>query len=41
MDQEKENNPPILKSWKQMYLFVFLNLTVTILIFYIITRILQ
>jgi hypothetical protein len=39
---EKENaednsKPPVFRNWKRMYLFVLLNLALTIVIFYLIT----
>ena len=42
MSEEKNSNPqeekpPVLKSWKNMYLLVLLNLAATILVFYLIT----
>jgi hypothetical protein len=36
-----DEKPPIFSSWKKMYLFVLINLAVTITVFYIITKALQ
>lgn len=35
--RSQEEKPPILKSWKNLYLLVLLNLAVTVLVFYLIT----
>lgn len=34
---ESYGKPPLFKTWKRMYLFVLLNLIVTVVIFYLIT----
>ncbi|WP_187264349.1 hypothetical protein [Pontibacter beigongshangensis] len=34
----EEDKPPLLGSWKQLYLLVLGNLALTIFIFYLITR---
>ncbi len=34
-----DEKPPVLKSWKQVYSVVFLNLVILIILFYIFTRI--
>jgi hypothetical protein len=34
---ENQDKPPLFKTWKRMYLFVLLNLIVTVIIFYLIT----
>ena len=36
--QENEKLPPILGSWKKLYLLVIGNLFVLILLFYLLTR---
>lgn len=42
MKSENENNkPPILKSWKQLYLLVFINLVILIALFYIFTKVFE
>jgi hypothetical protein len=37
-EDPKEGLPPLIKSWQQMYLIVFGNLVLLILIFYWFTR---
>jgi len=34
-----DEKPPVLKSWKQVYTVVFLNLVVLIILFYLFTKI--
>lgn len=36
--QDDEERPPILSSWRQLYLLVFLNLVVLIILFYAFTK---
>ncbi|MDP4174107.1 MAG: hypothetical protein Q8933_09080 [Bacteroidota bacterium] len=36
--QDDEERPPILSSWRQLYLLVFLNLVVLIILFYTFTK---
>lgn len=36
-EEPSDEKPPVLKTWKNMYLLVLLNLAVTVLLFYLIT----
>lgn len=38
---DEEENPPVLKTWKNVYLLVFLNLVVLIILFYIFTKVFE
>jgi hypothetical protein len=38
---DEEERPPVLKTWKNVYLLVFLNLVVLIIIFYIFTKVFE
>ncbi len=37
----EEENPPVLKTWNNVYLVVFLNLVVLIIFFYIFTKVFE
>jgi hypothetical protein len=34
---ESDSKPPFFNSWKSMYIFILVNLAITILIFWLIT----
>ncbi len=37
----EEEKPPILKTWNNLYLLVFLNLVILIIFFYIFTKVFE
>lgn len=39
--EDTEDKPPLFRSWSRLYLLVILQLAVTVLIFYLITRYFQ
>lgn len=38
---DEEERPPVLKTWNNVYLLVFLNLVVLIIFFYIFTKVFE
>jgi hypothetical protein len=40
-EEGNEGSPPIMGSWRNMYIFVFTNLLVLIILFYLFTKYFQ
>jgi len=38
---DNEENPPVLKSWNNIYLMVFLNLVILIIFFFIFSKVFE